>query len=278
MKKKAIDFIDCALRIKGQYDDNHIAAYSAEAAFFMLVSAVPLAMFVIILFGALSPIDIKGLADKLSLVFSQQANQYITKLFAEIASHATVPLASVTMVFLLLAATRGIRSIADGIKVIYDCKEEYNIIQLAVRSVVYTVVMIAVLGAGLGVLVFASPLENAALKLLGKGGEYLLAVINMRNIIFFLALTLLFALAYKGLVKSSMKFKNHLPGAMVASAGWIVYSFGYSVYIKHFSSYSALYGSLGAVMLFMLWLYMCMNILLCGALLNKISADGKKCD
>ena len=75
-----------------------------------------------------------------------------------------------------------------------------------------------------------------------------------------------------------MNFKSHLPGAMVASAGWIVYSFGYSVYIKHFSSYSALYGSLGAVMLFMLWLYMCMNILLCGALLNKISADGKKCD
>jgi len=276
MKKKAVDLIDYALRLKKQYDSNHIAAYSAEAAFFMLVSAVPLIMFVIILLGALAPIDAMGLADTLSLVFSQQANGYIIQILEEIASHATVPLASVTMVFLLWAATKGIRSIADGINTIYSYREEYNIVQLALRSVVYTVVMITVLAASFGVLVFASPLENAATQLLVKSGQYLLAVINMRNIIFFLALTLLFALAYKGLAKSTLNFKEQLPGAMVAAAGWILYSFGYSIYIRHFSRYSALYGGLGAVMLFMLWLYMCMNILLCGALFNKLLK--KKCD
>lgn len=273
MKEKAIALVSYIFKLKRLYDNNHIAAYSAEAAFFMLVSAVPLVMFIIILLGTVGSFDTMKLADKVSLIFSQQANQYVIKIFEEIASRATVPLASVTMVFMLWAATKGIRSIADGINTIYDYKEKYNIVQLALRSVVYTVIMIMVFAASFGVLVFTSPLENAATQLLGKGGQYLLAVINMRNIIFFLALTLLFALAYKGLVKSALNFKNQLPGAMVAAAGWLLYSFGYSIYIRHFSRYSALYGGLGAVMLFMLWLYMCMNILLCGALLNKIRAD-----
>jgi len=273
MKEKAIILVCKGYKLKKLYDNNHIAAYSAESAFFMLVSAVPLIMLVIILLGAFAPFDFIGVEDMAQQVVSQQENTYILRIFKEIAAHSTVPLASVTMIFLLWAATKGIRSIADGIDTIYDCKDKYNIVQLTVRSVGYTVIMILVFAASFGVLVFTAPLENAATNLLGKKGQYLLVVINMRNIIFFLALTLLFALAYKGLAKSALSFKNQLPGAMVAAAGWLVYSFGYSIYIRHFSRYSLLYGSFGAVMLFMLWLYMCMNILLCGALLNKLKMN-----
>ena len=95
----------------------------------------------------------------------------------------------------------------------------------------------------------------------------------MRSVIFFLALTVLFATAYKALAKSRLSFVQQLPGAALAAAGWILYSFGYSIYIRYFSRYSALYGSLGAVMLLMLWLYMCMNILLCGALFNRLRSE-----
>lgn len=275
MKEKLLNLIKYAKGLKRLYDSCHIAAYSAEAAFFMLVSAVPLVMVGITLLGALSPPEITGLNDIAEQIFTRQANEYAVKIFREIRSHSTVPLISVTMVFLLWAATKGIRSIADGINTIYDYKEKYNIVQLTLRSGVYAVIMLAVFWISFAVLGFAAPLEKVAVNLLGKGGEYLLAVINMRNIIFFFALTLLFAIAYKVLVKSEISFKKQLFGAMVAAAGWLVYSFGYSVYIKYFSSYSALYGSLGAVMLFMLWLYMCMNILLCGALLNRLMIDRK---
>lgn len=276
MKERVLKLLKYVKELKSLYDSCHIAAYSAEAAFFMLVSAVPLVMFGITLLGSLSPLDLTEMSDMAAGIFTQQANSFIVRIFEEIRSHATVPLISVTMLFLLWAATKGIRSIADGIDTIYGYKEKYNIVQLTLRSGVYAVTMLAVFWIGFVVLGFAAPLENVAVNLLGKGGEYLLAVINMRNIIFFVALTLLFAIAYKGLAKSELSFKNQLFGAMVAAAGWLVYSFGYSVYIKYFSRYSALYGSLGAVMLFMLWLYMCMNILLCGALANKLRANGWK--
>ncbi|MBQ7816944.1 MAG: YihY/virulence factor BrkB family protein [Oscillospiraceae bacterium] len=265
------------ITIKKLYDDSHIAAYSAEAAFFVLVSAVPLVMFAVILAGALAPLDIMGIREMLSAVFTEKISGQLAAAVKEIVSHSTVPLASVTMVFLLWAATKGVRSIGQGIDAIYKSEDEYNIVQLTIRSVLYTLVMVAACFASLAVLVFASPLENLAEKSLGSKAKWLLVLLNMRNIIFFITFTLLFAFAYNVLAKSSLGFRSQLPGAAFAAAGWLVYSFGYSVYIKYFSNYSVLYGSFGAVMLFMLWLYMCMNILLCGALLNKIIYN-KKCD
>lgn len=269
-------YIGFAGYIKDLYDSNHIAAYSAQAAFFVLMSLVPLMLMITIILGT-APVVAEYLQSFVQQILSPKAAQKILQLIADFKTRPTVPFLSVTMLFVLWAATNGIRSIAHGLGNIFGGAQKYNIIQLAVRSVVYAAVMFAVGILSVGLLVFALPLETVLTNIFGGPAKAVLAVINLRNVIFFVAFTLLFALAYKGLAKSSLNFKQQLPGAAVAAAGWILYSFGFSVYIKYFSRYSVLYGSFGAVMLFMLWLYMCMNILLCGALINRVVWD-KKCD
>ena len=59
-----------------------------------------------------------------------------------------------------------------------------------------------------------------------------------------------------------------MPGALFTGAGWILFSYIFSVYINNFSNYSRIYGSLTAIVLLMLWLYSCMTILLYGAEVN----------
>ena len=71
-----------------------------------------------------------------------------------------------------------------------------------------------------------------------------------------------------------MKFRSVLPGAALAAAGWLGFSFFYSLYIDNFADYTLVYGSLAAVVLLMLWLYFCMNIFLFGAQLNKLVKNG----
>ena len=278
MKEKIKAVTAKGLNLKKQYDDCHIATWSAQAAYFILLSAVPLLMFVIILLGALAPFDVIGVQEVMMQFFTENISGQLAQFAAEIKSHSTVPLASVTMVFLVWAATKGIRSLSSGIDAIYAYGEKYNFIQLAVRSVGYAFAMILVFILAFGLLVLAAPIEALLRNFLGDWADFILKIINAGSVIFYMALTVLFATAYKSLAKSNISFKQQLPGAAFAAAGWIIYSFGYSIYIRNFSSYSALYGSFGAVMLFMLWLYMCMNILLCGALINKLMADGKKCD
>lgn len=276
MKEKIIKTIKCILYIKEQYNAAHIAAYSAEAAFFMLISAVPLVMIGIIILSALAPLDFIGVQQMLSRFFTQHINEYIIRILTEIRARATVPFFSATMFFLLLSATRGIRSIAQGIEMIYNCGNGYNIFHRTFRSIIYTAVMLLVGAFSAAVLVFASPMEKLAAEVLGDRAKFILVIINIRNLLFFVVLTLLFSIAYHILARNTFSFKQQLWGGAFAASGWLIYSYGYSVYIRHFSKYSLLYGSLGAVMLFMLWLYMCMNILLCGALLNRLKSKGFK--
>ena len=270
MKNKAECAVKFALNIKKRYDSAHISAYAAQAAFFVLLSAVPLVMFGVILLGALVPFDFTGINDMLQQTVGRTFGDYLVGILHQIADHSTVPLASLTMLFLLWSATKGIRSIADGIGTIYGNRRHYNILQLTLRAAGYTFVLLGVFVLSLAVLVFSSPLENLLQRLFAGRADFVLQLLNMRNIIFFLALTVLFATAYRYLAKSGLSFVHQLYGGAFAAAGWIVFSFGFSLYIKYFSRYSALYGSLGGVMLFMLWLYMCMNILLCGALVAQM--------
>jgi membrane protein len=70
-------------------------------------------------------------------------------------------------------------------------------------------------------------------------------------------------------------FRKSLPGALVASLGWMGFSRLYSVYVRYVSSYSNIYGSVYAVALSMLWLYCCVTILFYGGLLNKFIENVK---
>ena len=273
MKNNIEKIIKNAKYLKKQYDGCHIGAYSAEAAFFFLLSAVPLLMLGIIIFTALIPIDIVGVTAFLKQILTENATGKVAEVLKDIVDRSVAPVVSLATAFLFWASTKWVRGLAGGINTIYGTDKEYNIVQITVRAAVYTFIIFLTLAVSLGVMVFASPLEKLIMEFLpGKMLllKTLLTLLSLRNILFFLSLTLLFAFGYQALVKSKLSFKKQLPGAALAALGWIAYSFGYSVYIRYFSRYTVLYGSLGAVMLFLLWLYMCMNILLCGALFNKI--------
>lgn len=278
LKKKIYQLIEYGISAKRMYDKTHIAAYSAQAAFFVLVSAVPLTMVFFVVTGALIPGAADALTQAAQQFFTQQAGRWMFRLVQEIRLMATVPFLSLTTAFLVWSATRGIRSIADGISTIYGSEREYNFFQTAVRSVGYAFVLVAVVVLSFSAALTAQPLAEKLAEFTGSDMQIVPVFLSSRSAAVMGALVLLFAFAYKSLARSDIPLKGQLPGAVFAAVGWVVYSAGYSVYIRHFSKYSLLYGSLGAVMLFMLWLYMCMNILLCGALLNRMRAEGKKCD
>ena len=215
------------------------------------------------------PLDKLSGQNGIATLFSADIKNIATSAMAKIAQTKGISVISVSSVIVVWSATKGIRSVAQGIRVIYGTKRS-GIVAETVRSVVYTAFMVVALGLSFAVLVMAPPLERLITAIFGTKGGILLAVINMRNIIFFLFLWLLFSFADSFLGQSGIPFKGQLFGGALASAGWIVVSFGFSVYIKYFSRYPAVYGGFGALVLFMMWLYICMYILLWGALINRI--------
>ena len=99
----------------------------------------------------------------------------------------------------------------------------------------------------------------------------------MRFFLLLAAQTALFTTLYMVLPNRRNRFFDSLPGAMFASAGWLIFSDLYSLYVEHFSGYANIYGSVYAVALSMLWLYFCISIVFYGGVLNQyLISQGKK--
>ena len=95
----------------------------------------------------------------------------------------------------------------------------------------------------------------------GKFGMFL-------YILIFLVAVLVFTAVYTGFSARKISFLSNLPGGLFTSAGWILFSYAFSVYINNFANYPKIYGSLTVIVLLMLWVYFAMIILLFGAEIN----------
>ncbi len=234
-----------------------VSLHAAHASFFVITSAVPFASILFTLTGILMP---PGSAESLFRISTSALSDLLSHLTAELRSVPGVSLLSFSTVTTLWSASRGISGIRSGIETIYGCTRQSGYVAHRLRSLLVTVLFILFLVATVGILLF---------------GDFLgLQSARIRFPVFAAVLTVSFTAIFVSVAKRSDKIRHeirlHLPGAVFATVGWIVFSWGYSLYIHHFPSATTVYGGLAAICLIMLWLYFCMMILLLGAEVNKL--------
>ena len=98
--------------------------------------------------------------------------------------------------------------------------------------------------------------------------QFLWELVDSRFLLMLFLQTGLFTAMFMALPNQHNTFRDSLPGALLASAGWLVFSDLYSIYVENFSGYANVYGSVYAVALSMLWLYFCISIVFYGGALN----------
>ena len=84
------------------------------------------------------------------------------------------------------------------------------------------------------------------------------------------------ALLYYLVPNSHYRFPDILPGTLSALVSWLLFSIGFAYYVENMANYSVLYGSIGAVIVLLLWLYLSATVLIMGAELNCVLNDRKR--
>ena len=243
-----------------------VYAYAAQASFFICISAIPFLMFVLTLLRFFLPLNAAELLTRAFEVLPTQVHDLVSAVIAELYGSG-VPLISMTAVLLLWSASAGIRSVADGIRLVYGSRLQVSAFRRYWKSLLFTVIFILFLLVTVLLLPFGGQVWELIVRLTHIRSLFGEALIDLRGLIFYLFLSIVFLALFRALSPkgSGMRLRDHLPGAAAAGAGWVLYSWAYSIYVDHFADYSLIYGSLTAVILFMLWLYMNMLILLLGA-------------
>ena len=208
------------------------------------------------------------------------AGELFRVLAGQIAEPPGVPLLSFTAVTTLWASSRGISAIRDGVDVIYGCRPSRGALLSRLGAVPLTLATLAAVTVSSLLLFFGGSLLSltGGDSLSSRASRAMAKALGLPCL--FLLLTAVFLLLFVSAGRKSpvlpKRASAHLPGALLAASGWILFSLLYSLYIVHFPRASAVYGGLGALSLIMLWLYFCMLILLSGAEVNRVLAERRQ--
>lgn len=246
-----------------------VAAFSAQTAFFIIISAFPFLVLILSVLERIPFVD-ADMIYSLSGIFPSMVSEYIQSIISEIYRGNSITVISVSAVVLLWAASKGIMAIMRGLNFIYKINEKRRFFELRLLSVIYTlgflvslilVLLIIFLGGRLGEEIKQNLPNNTFFEIIYR---------IVRTFLKLLLLTVFFGMIYLVVPRRRASVLSQLPGAVLSALGWLCYSWFYTLYADSFGRSTHVYGSLTSIVLIMLWLYVCMYIFFIGGEVNSI--------
>ena len=245
----------------------NIPVHAANASYFIILAVFP-ALVLLLSLLQYTPLDVHALLGLLQGVIPAavlpEAELFILGIY-NATSGAMVGLSAITA---LWSASRGIYGLLTGLNAVYNVSEDRGYFHTRFISVVYTFLFLVVLVLTLVLHVFGTSLVELLSSADNPLLQLLTSVIDLRFFLLLFLQTALFTAMFMVFPNQRNGLGESLPGALLASIGWLVFSHLYSIYVEHFSNYANIYGSVYAIAISMLWLYFCISIVFYGGALN----------
>ncbi|GGX94656.1 hypothetical protein GCM10007160_22880 [Litchfieldella qijiaojingensis] len=262
-------WLDILWRVKREMADDNITMLAAGAAFYAFLAVFPAIAAVISLWAlVLDPLDMARQISELSRFIPPGAAYIIEQQANEISSNTRAGLSVTAIASLLVAmyiASKGIRGVIVGLNVVYGEQERRGFLSRALTVSLLTLGMIVLT---LVTIPFIT-LFPLAIGMLGIDSTPLRVIGLLRWPILVLVMMFAIAVLYRyGPYRASPHWEWISVGTVTATFLWLLGSLGLSLYVRYFSNLSEIYGSLGAVVVLLLWFWLSAFMVLLGAELN----------
>ena len=255
--------VDAYLAIR----EKQIPLHAAYAGYFIILSVFP-ALLMLLSILRFTGIQVETLVALIDAFLPHALTDTVEELVYSTWANSTGTVLGLSALTALWSASRGVFGLLRGLNAVYDVWEDRGYFYTRGISVVYTFLFGLVLLLTLFLHVFGSTLLNW-LSMVDNGIViFLMDLIDLRFFLLLILQSLIFTLMFMVLPNQRNRFVDSLPGGILASIGWLVFSDLFSIYVENFNSYSNIFGSIYAVALGMLWLYCCLSILFYGGALN----------
>ena len=253
-------------------DEDDLPGLSAQLAYYFLLSLFPLliVLFTLLPYFPIPHQDMLGIIRDFAPV---EAMDLIEKNVHDIMNNRNGGLLSFGIIGTIWSASNGIDAIVKAFNKAYNVKESRSYIVSRGMSILLTFGMILVLILAIVLPVFGREIGLFLFSQLGYTTEF----IKIWNTLSWLVSAIILFLIFTGLYwiapNVKIKCRSAFPGAAFATIGWIVSSIGLTFYVGNISNYSLTYGSIGAIIVLMIWLYISAFIIILGGEINAFYSD-----
>lgn len=259
-------------RVYEESDNDDVFGRAAQLSYYFLLALFPLLLVCLTVIGMLAGgTDLRdALIARLSAVMPVSASELVTKTVEEITAAAGGSKLSLGLLGALWAASNGMTAVGETLNVAYDVKEGRGWVKRKLVAVGLTVALAVLMVSALVLTLQGHNIIDRVGAAVGLSAAAALAwkIVQWPIVVGFMLLA--FALVYHFAPDiRSRSWKWVTPGAVVGVTLWILASLAFRLYLSHFDSYAKTYGSLGAVIVLMLWFYVTGVAILVGGEVNS---------
>lgn len=261
-----------------RYEDDEVTALSAQMTYYIILAFFPFLIFLLTLMGW-TPLSDEEVWSNLALVLPETSYLVISDIIRQILKERNDAYLSFGVLATLWAASNGLTAIIKGLNKAYDEPETRPWWKLKGLAVMFTLGIALTMIVTFALLVFGHVIGEQAFRSVRNPSYFEDAWGVIKFIIPMVSMLLIFILLYQMVPNRRLSFRSVLPGSIFASLGWIVISLLFAYYVNHFNNYARSYGSIGGVIVLLIWLYLSSIIILVGGEINAtltFNREGKK--
>lgn len=250
----------------------NLFSYSAQVAFYFLLALFPF-LFLLISLTAWLPLTETDILNAVSTLFPEATSNVIISNIQTLTAGGASPLMWFFYIILALwSSSMVINSLKVAFLDYYGKSEAKSFIYLRLFSIAMTIII--------AIIIIFSLFASLALNIVTG---YLASALHISNLSRALSAAATFCIAvfdlmfiYRYLPPEKINFKDTVPGALLASVGFVLSSFLFTVYINNFANFARLHGALSSVIVLIIWLFICAALIITGGILNSFLIKIKK--
>ncbi|GGL64695.1 YihY/virulence factor BrkB family protein [Sporolactobacillus putidus] len=179
-------------------------------------------------------------------------------------------LLSVGIIATLWAASSAVNALMRTLNHAYHVKETRSFFVIQIQALLLTLAMIFAIAMTLAVNVFSAALAQEFFRQIGMTDGFTDMWSVVSSLTTFVVIIFIFAFLYSLGPNMKLKLKEVMIGSVIAGSGWQAASYGFSLYVRYFGHYSSTYGTLGGIIILMLWFYITAMTIIIGGQINAI--------
>lgn len=265
-EKKWFLFLDELLY---RYEDDGVSEIGAQLTYYLILAIFPFLIFFLSTLKYTPLSDTQVLETMLSAL-PGETQSLLYDLISEIMNKSSVALLSFGALGAIWSSSKGIMSIIKAVNRAFDLEESRPFWKLRGLAIIFTIALFFILVIAFSTLIFGEVLFNAIID--SYNLPFLVLWKTMKILIPLVFMTLIFALLYKfsPSIKEeiNIKISETIPGSIFASIGIVLFSILFSFYINNFGNYTNTYGSLGGIIILLIWIYAISIVIVLGAEIN----------
>ncbi len=255
------------LQLYKQAIKHQVSNSGAMLAYYFILSFFPFLIFLISMLSY-TPLVSIDLVEAVIKVFPAEVGLTIANFINDLVSSRSDAIVSTSIIVTLYSSSKGLSSLIEAINRAYNLKDDRNIVVKTILALIFTVFVAISIVIMLVSIVFGGVIITYIFNILNIERVAIDIYTVLRFILPAMFMFIVLVLLYKYAPNKKIKWKSTFKGAIFATIGIILSSMIFSFYVSNFGKYNVTYGSLGGVVVLLIWINLLGTIIVLGAEIN----------